>query len=89
MIPFFALAPARFAALAKEYPHLYGTTRGGGQYGEGTVFERAASGAESILWNFGPYRGPIADANGNLYGTTELGGAYNDGTVFELSPTAS
>jgi len=76
--------------------NLYGTTRAGGQQGKGTVFELTASGTESVLWNFGngtdgqdPYRGPIADANGNLYGTTQLGGTNNDGTVFELSPPTS
>jgi uncharacterized repeat protein (TIGR03803 family) len=77
--------------------NLYGTTREGGSYGYGTVFEISphAEGTwtESILHNFNnngvdgfyPHAGLVADAAGNLYGTTTYGGAYrNCGAVFEM-----
>jgi len=82
---------------------LYGTTNGGGLYGEGTVFELtppSTSGGdwtESVLWNFGngtdgeyPLASLIMDTDGNLYGTTLVGGAHgNNGTVFELTPPST
>ena len=72
---------------------LYGTTRYGGAYKGGTVFEVTAAGAEKVLHSFGSQSGdgntPVAalilDRKGNLYGTTWQGGAYNQGTVFELT----
>src|ERR1039458_10243465 len=79
--------------------NLYGTTRGGGTYGAGTVFELTPAGGgswtEKVLYSFGaygtdgvvPYAGLIFDAAGNLYGTTNAGGTYYQyGTVFELTP---
>src|ERR1019366_2345043 len=81
--------------------NLYGTTRIGGTYGAGTVFELmpAAGGTwtEKVLHNFNsdgtdgtyPSAGLIFDAAGNLYGTTQDGGTSNSGTVFELSPDGS
>jgi uncharacterized repeat protein (TIGR03803 family) len=79
--------------------NLYGTTSGGGTYGDGTVFELTPAGGggwtEKVLYSFGngtdgsdPWAGLIFDAVGNLYGTTYGGGTYNYGTVFELTPTA-
>jgi uncharacterized repeat protein (TIGR03803 family) len=80
--------------------NLYGTTRGGGAYVYGTVFEltpKAGGGwTEKLLHSFGsstddgafPEVGLIFDKAGNLYGTTYGGGAYTDGTVFELTPKA-
>ena len=69
---------------------LYGTTAGGGTYGEGTVFELVppvvAGGAwtENILYSFGfggggndggaPESNLIFDAAGSMYGTTIAGG---------------
>lgn len=78
--------------------NLYGTTYGGGTFGDGTVFEltpqRSGEWDETILYNFNgqsaageaPYGTLIWDADGNLYGTTVLGGIYDAGTVFELTP---
>jgi uncharacterized repeat protein (TIGR03803 family) len=78
--------------------NLYGTTRGGGTHGAGTVFElmpKAGGGwTEKILHSFdlngndgwSPQAGLIFDSAGNLYGTTPAGGTYTHGTVFELSP---
>jgi uncharacterized repeat protein (TIGR03803 family) len=65
---------------------LYGTTNGGGSFGEGTVFRltHRANGewTEKVLhsfdWNgkdgYYPDASLIFDASGNLYGTTSLGG---------------
>jgi uncharacterized repeat protein (TIGR03803 family) len=79
--------------------NLYGTTSGGGAYGDGTVFELTTGSkgkwSENILHSFpsfpndggGLFSTPIVDAAGNLYGTTEGGGGpYTYGTVFELTP---
>jgi uncharacterized repeat protein (TIGR03803 family) len=80
--------------------NLYGTTKIGGTYSGGTVFElspKAGGGwTETVLYAFGngtdgafPYGSLIRDAAGNLYGTT-LQGNFADvgGTAFELSPAA-
>jgi len=80
--------------------NLYGTTRAGGAYGDGTVFEllpparSGGSWTEAILHSFdgsdgfGPNsNGLVMDSSGNLYGTTIGGGANNAGTVFELVPS--
>ena len=78
--------------IADASGNLYGTTRGGGANGDGTVFEVAASTHTlSTLVTFNgtngnqPYASLIADASGNLYGTTGSGGANGDGTVFEIA----
>ena len=74
--------------------NLYGTTKWGGAYGAGTVFEIAAgTHTESVLYSFGanstdgqlPLAGLNRDAQGNLYGTTSQGGASGAGTVFEIA----
>ncbi len=76
---------------------LYGTTRLGGTYNYGTVFELTPKGGgrwiEKVLHSFNlnsadgyyPYAGLALDAAGNLYGTTSDEG-YGWGTVFELMP---
>ena len=77
--------------------NLYGTTRYGGAYNAGTVFEVTPSGTEKVLHSFEvtgtdgyyPYAGLIVDKKRNLYGTTYYGGAYGYGTVFELTPTGT
>jgi uncharacterized repeat protein (TIGR03803 family) len=75
---------------------LFGTTKNGGAYGWGTVFELVNSGTvsspiyiEQTLYNFtdnrdsgNPEAGLIRDAAGDLFGTTEGGNTY--GSVFEL-----
>ena len=91
--------------IADASGNLFGTTHGGGAYGEavggdGTVFEiaKTAGGYAStpiVLVNFSfangamPTAGLIADANGNLFGTTGGGGAYGYGTAFKVAKTAS
>jgi uncharacterized repeat protein (TIGR03803 family) len=78
--------------------NLYGTTKGGGAFGNGTVYELTPSSGgwtENILWSFSgnggihPVSSLIFDSEGNLYGTSADGGTYNSGTVFELSPAGS
>jgi uncharacterized repeat protein (TIGR03803 family) len=76
-----------------EEGNLYGTTRYGGAYNAGTVFELTPSGAETILWSFGngtdgqyPWGGLALDKKGSLYGTTQAGGTYNYGTVYKVTP---
>jgi uncharacterized repeat protein (TIGR03803 family) len=82
--------------------HLYGTTKEGGAYGYGAIFELARSVSavgggwtEKVLHSFnstdgaGPVAGLIFDAGGKLYGTTIQGGTYNDGAVFELARSVS
>jgi uncharacterized repeat protein (TIGR03803 family) len=81
--------------------NLYGTTyQGGSIYGDGTVFELASDGTETLLHSFTgspndgaePTASLIRDSAGNLYGTTEAGGienCYNPlgcGTVFKVAP---
>ncbi len=75
--------------------NLYGTTAGGGAYGNGVVFRLTplnGGWTETVLYSFqGPADGSFPDAGlimdsaGNLYGTTLYGGSGNGGTVFKLS----
>jgi uncharacterized repeat protein (TIGR03803 family) len=82
--------------------NFYGTTFGGGAYGQGTVFKVTADGAETVLHSFaggdgsGPIAGLVMDAQGNLYGTTSTGGITNPncaysgcGVVFEITPSGT
>lgn len=65
--------------------NLYGTTRTGGHFGNGTVFKlNIKKGKETVLYSFcgragcpdgaEPYAGVVLDGAGNLYGTALLGG---------------
>ena len=80
--------------------NLYGTTYGGGDYSQGSLFKLDASGNQTVLYSFTgaddgaePQAGLVLDAEGNLYGTTEHGGnlatCYGSGcgTVFKLDTT--
>jgi uncharacterized repeat protein (TIGR03803 family) len=74
--------------------NLYGTTSGGGPYGDGTVFElkHEDSGAweEGVIHAFNqtdgyvPAGGVVLDGQGNIYGVTQGGGAYKAGVAYEL-----
>ncbi len=76
--------------------NLYGTTREGGVYDQGTVFKVAAGGTLTTLYSFcfqinctdgaEPEAGLVQATNGNLYGTTYWGGANGSGTIFEITP---
>ena len=84
--------------------NLYGTTKGGGTYGVGTVYEfspPAKSGQkwkQTILYSFVPYGGggyvPISDlvrdSSGAFYGVFYFGGdpSCNCGGVYKLTPPA-
>jgi uncharacterized repeat protein (TIGR03803 family) len=80
--------------------NLYGTTRGGGSLGNGTVFELTPSGGgawtETVLYSFAsgatdgayPLGGLIFDSSGNLYGTASQGGPQGGGTVYKLTPSS-
>jgi uncharacterized repeat protein (TIGR03803 family) len=76
--------------------NLYGTTLLGGDSGNGTVFEIAASGVESVIYSFtggldavNPAAGVTIDDQGNIYGTTSFGGAYGDGAIYKLTRLGS
>lgn len=76
--------------------NLYGTTSGGGLYGDGTVYKlkRQPDGqwTEKLIHSFSftgpeginPVDGVTFDGSGNLYGTTQLGGEYYHGAVFRM-----
>ncbi len=78
--------------------NLYGTTRNGGAYLQGAVYELTPSGgapwAETVLHSFAgspdgaaPFSGPIFDQAGNLYGATNAGGTNGWGTAYQLKPS--
>jgi hypothetical protein len=77
--------------------NLYGTTHGGGAYGDGLAFELSANGdgtfSFNILQTFGddlagthPYAGLTLDSAGNLYGTTTAGSAQGVGSAYKITP---
>lgn len=86
-----------WAPLLATGDEFYGTTEGGGEYGNGTVYAVSDLGRERVIYNFkGPPDGayPMAGlvaVNGVLYGTTNGGGTYGnsggEGTVFRVSKT--
>jgi uncharacterized repeat protein (TIGR03803 family) len=80
--------------------NFYGTTRNGGAYRQGTIFQITPGGAFTTLHSFcsqsrctdgaNPYFGLVQDTNGDFYGTTAFGGSYvgpymGYGTIFRLS----
>jgi uncharacterized repeat protein (TIGR03803 family) len=86
------------AMVADSSGNLFGTTRQGGTFGKGTVFELTNAGgswSEVVLHSFSgspdgqdPIGGLIFDKAGNLFGTASGGGnSQNEGIVFELSPS--
>jgi uncharacterized repeat protein (TIGR03803 family) len=72
---------------------LFGTTKSGGQYGQGTVFSltmKASVWTEQVLHSFQggndgaqPLAGLLIE-NGSLYGTTSGGGPFGAGTVYRI-----
>lgn len=72
--------------------NLYGTTAGGGKYGQGTIYKLTPTGTETALYNFGATANDcinpstlLMDKSGNFYGTCNRGGQYGNGIVFELT----
>jgi len=81
-----------YCALIEYDGALYGTTYGGGEIGNGTVFKiNPKTGAEKIIYSFiGGNDGAFPEAGviyyaGNLYGTTNVGGAHGEGTLFRVN----
>jgi uncharacterized repeat protein (TIGR03803 family) len=85
------------AALVQAYSgDLYGTTAGGGDHGEGTVFKMTPGGMLTAIYSFcsqtncadgsSPEAALIQANNGDLYGTTFHGGIHGWGTVFKITP---
>jgi uncharacterized repeat protein (TIGR03803 family) len=84
--------------IADANGNLFGTTRDGGAFGVGTVFELVKSGNSYTLTTLVSFNGAdgstplgslIFDASGNLLGTTSGGGANQVGTVFGILNTGS
>jgi uncharacterized repeat protein (TIGR03803 family) len=72
--------------------NMYGGTEQGGSSGNGIIYELAADGTYTVLYNFdGVNNGSwlrgslLRDKRGSLYGTAVFGGASGDGTVFKYS----
>jgi CSLREA domain-containing protein len=71
--------------------NLFGTTEGGGTYGDGTVFEiQAGTTTITTLASFNGTTGnspttPVTlDSSGNIFGVSDEGSASNLGTAFEI-----
>ena len=83
--------------------NFYGTTKSGGKYGLGTIFQYTPgqSGSVGALVNvhdffetegMSPYAGLVETTTGSLYGATSSGGYQNgqlngNGTIFEFIPS--
>jgi uncharacterized repeat protein (TIGR03803 family) len=76
--------------------NLFGTTKSGGAYGQGSAYELTPNSSggwtESVIYSFNygaggylPASNVIRDLRGNLYGTVYYGGALGAGAVFELT----
>src|SRR5215468_4464717 len=76
--------------------NLYGTTRNGGVYNSGAVFQMNLSGSVTTLHSFGPggdgrypQAGLVQATDGNFYGTTSDGGDYSRGNIFQITPAGA
>jgi uncharacterized repeat protein (TIGR03803 family) len=75
--------------------NFYGTTSGGGLYGEGTVFQLSQAGTLATLYSFcalpdcidgaQPSVALVQATDGDFYGTTQAGGANGGGTIFKVT----
>ncbi len=75
--------------------NFYGTTIGGGTYGDGTIFEITPGGKLTTLYNVCSqsgcpdgnylYASLIQATDGNLYGIMDVGGANGSGTIFKIT----
>lgn len=73
---------------------LYGPTRYGGTYNQGTIYSVTTAGSEHVLYNFKGYddggdpSASLIDVKGILYGPTAYGGTkdgVDDGTIYSVS----
>jgi uncharacterized repeat protein (TIGR03803 family) len=80
--------------------YLYGTTKGSGPHGGGTVFKITPSGELTTMYGFcaqgssctdgkAPSAAVVQAASGDFYGTTYGGGAYGSGTIFKVTPSGT
>ncbi len=84
------------AALVDVHGALYGTTYGGGEYGDGTVFSISTAGSEKVRHSFSGAQhdganpaAALVAMQGQLYGTTQYGGRNSFGTVFRMRTNGS
>lgn len=76
---------------------VYGTTFGGGTFGNGTIFSVDAAGSNYVLeksfrasgGNGGVLQSPLLPIGNKLYGTTNAGGAFQKGTIFSFDPATA
>ena len=87
--PAFPLA----AVIERADGRLYGTTRGGGALGHGTIYSVAKDGSDlQVVFSFNGLNGsspqvPLLEtADGGLYGVTTIGGTHGRGTAYRLAP---
>jgi uncharacterized repeat protein (TIGR03803 family) len=73
---------------------LYGTTSGGGTFGQGTVYSVTAGGALKVLHNFqtategnNSTSGLVQGSNKFLYGVMAAGGVNSLGTLYKINTT--
>jgi uncharacterized repeat protein (TIGR03803 family) len=77
---------------------LYGTTRNGGAYNQGSLFKITPAGVLTTIHSFcatvendycadgePPFSGLVQGTDGNLYGTASFGGTNNTGTIFKIT----
>lgn len=72
---------------------LYGTTRSGGNFNDGTIYKVSPDGATfTTLYNFTgssngytPFAALLASEDGYLYGTTTSGGIFGAGVIYRVS----
>ena len=80
------------APLVGSDGNLYGTTKSGGLYSQGTIFKINTDGTGyTKLFDFSPtsgdhpYSSLIQDSHGTLYGVTTDGGTNNGGVIFSIN----
>jgi uncharacterized repeat protein (TIGR03803 family) len=86
--------PAQSPMVKDAQGNLYGTTPGGGQYGQGSVFKLTPAGSGWTYTSLHDFDGTDGGAptavvlgpQGSLYGTTWGGGTFNQGVAFKIVP---
>lgn len=70
--------------------NLYGVTRSGGEFDEGTLFRYGLGGRFAVVDSFGNGKGkspapPVQASDGHLYGSTYRGGRFDQGTIYRVN----